>query len=230
MEEILTRRGRAGTLSGLAEWYRAEGRIVLKDVRNITRPILVVIIAAGGLAFAWDWLSKYDWHHFTPVWVISLAFGLSGAYGVYREVHNRLLVNEWLWLDDGDEARSRLDEVRKAVRTLPPWWHEKYLRKKAALDGRNGRRGGRHFRKGLPVSFVHVGYGKLVSVSVMPTHHQHHRAHHKRAEKEGGEGQAPKRKEVAAGASDTEEEHPEEQEDGDPGYRPRDLRRPGLVG
>lgn len=86
----------------------------------------------AGIAYAADYLVRYEWHHAMIMWVIPLFIGLLSLVRLYQAIVAWANVRQWIRQDD-DDARDDLEDVQRHTHIVPPWTRAAYLDRRAEL-------------------------------------------------------------------------------------------------
>lgn len=87
----------------------------------------------AGIAYAIDYLVKYEWHHAMIMWVIPMFIGLLSLVRLYQAIMALVTVRQWLREEDDDAARAELDEIQRHTHIVPPWTRSAFHEKRATL-------------------------------------------------------------------------------------------------
>lgn len=108
-------------------------REAARDAFAAVRPLWYLALALAGVAYAVNYLAKYEWHHAMIMWVVP---GVVGGYAVvqlYKTLAARVAVREFLREQDPHAARAMIDDIQPSVRALPPRVRARYYERRAEL-------------------------------------------------------------------------------------------------
>lgn len=103
-----------------------------KELFNAVRVPWFLAWTIAGIAYAVDYLIRYEWHHAMIMWVVPLFIGLLSLVRLYQAIVAWTSVRQWIREDDAT-AREALDDVQRHTHIVPPWTRAAYLSRRAEL-------------------------------------------------------------------------------------------------